>query len=427
MSVTLLGTGSADGWPNPFCSCASCRRRPARRVGCAARPPRSSTARCCSTAGPRRRSAAQRAGLDLTGLRHVLLTHAHPDHCAPGVPAVPVLGAPTEPLACSARPTSSSRPGCGWRRTPRCGSSTVAPRRPAPLGGYDVRVLAAAHGARGACVLYDVTGPAGGCCTPPTPARCPTPRSRRWRGAAFDLVLLEETFGDLTHHGTDHLDLATFPEQLRRLRDGRRGHRRHRRRRRPPLAPEPARRRARPTARRPGAPGSSTTAPRSASAGSRRAARPDAGARRRPVRQVAARPSGCSPRTSTVTYVATAYPADHDDEWSERVRRTGRGARRAGRRSRPSTWRRCCGSEGGPLLVDCLTLWLTRVMDRHDAWDDAAWAATARSRPSPTRSTRSSTAWRTHRPPRGRGDQRGRPGRRARHRAGGGSATCWGC
>ena len=24
MRVTLLGTGSADGWPNPFCGCASC-------------------------------------------------------------------------------------------------------------------------------------------------------------------------------------------------------------------------------------------------------------------------------------------------------------------------------------------------------------------------------------------------------------------
>jgi adenosylcobinamide kinase/adenosylcobinamide-phosphate guanylyltransferase len=28
---------------------------------------------------------------------------------------------------------------------------------------------------------------------------------------------------------------------------------------------------------------------------------------------------------------------------------------------------------GGPLLVDCLTLWLTRVMDTHEAWDDDIW------------------------------------------------------
>ena len=25
MEILLLGTGSADGWPNPFCRCASCR------------------------------------------------------------------------------------------------------------------------------------------------------------------------------------------------------------------------------------------------------------------------------------------------------------------------------------------------------------------------------------------------------------------
>ena len=24
MELVLLGTGSADGWPNPFCMCASC-------------------------------------------------------------------------------------------------------------------------------------------------------------------------------------------------------------------------------------------------------------------------------------------------------------------------------------------------------------------------------------------------------------------
>ena len=28
MQVRLLGTGSADGWPNPFCACGSCTDRP---------------------------------------------------------------------------------------------------------------------------------------------------------------------------------------------------------------------------------------------------------------------------------------------------------------------------------------------------------------------------------------------------------------
>jgi adenosylcobinamide kinase/adenosylcobinamide-phosphate guanylyltransferase len=51
---------------------------------------------------------------------------------------------------------------------------------------------------------------------------------------------------------------------------------------------------------------------------------------------------------------------------------------------RPAHWRTeetldlvaLLGVDGDPLLVDCLTLWLTRVMDAADAWDDATWAAT---------------------------------------------------
>jgi adenosylcobinamide kinase / adenosylcobinamide-phosphate guanylyltransferase len=93
-----------------------------------------------------------------------------------------------------------------------------------------------------------------------------------------------------------------------------------------------------------------------------------------------------------VVYVATAYPATADQEWAERVRRH--------RERRPDGWRTLetidlvpLLREAGPaLLVDCLTLWLTRVADRHDAWrtgdfgavedeiDElvAAWAASDR-------------------------------------------------
>ena len=75
-----------------------------------------------------------------------------------------------------------------------------------------------------------------------------------------------------------------------------------------------------------------------------------------------------------VTYVATAYPIGTDDEWDQRVLRH--------RADRPAHWRTeetldlvgLLSEPGEPLLVDCLTLWLTRVMDRHDAWDDEVWA-----------------------------------------------------
>lgn len=77
--------------------------------------------------------------------------------------------------------------------------------------------------------------------------------------------------------------------------------------------------------------------------------------------------------TADVTYVATGYPADHDPEWTARVARH--------QADRPPTWTTVetldlvglLAENGGPLLVDCLTLWLTRVLDRADAWEtDAA-------------------------------------------------------
>ncbi len=82
-----------------------------------------------------------------------------------------------------------------------------------------------------------------------------------------------------------------------------------------------------------------------------------------------------------MTYVATGYPPDPtgeggDDTWAERVR--------LHRSRRPGHWSTLettdlvplLRSDGGPLLVDCLTLWLTRVMDDHDAWTDTTWDAT---------------------------------------------------
>ena len=73
--------------------------------------------------------------------------------------------------------------------------------------------------------------------------------------------------------------------------------------------------------------------------------------------------------TAGVTYVATAYPADHDPEWTARVA--------AHRARRPATWSTVetleltdlLVADGGPLLVDCLTLWLTDRLDRAGAWD----------------------------------------------------------
>lgn len=83
---------------------------------------------------------------------------------------------------------------------------------------------------------------------------------------------------------------------------------------------------------------------------------------------------GLLAEAADVTYVATAYQPGDDREWQERIE--------LHRSRRPADWTTLetldltglLSSHGGPLLVDCLTLWLTRLMDVHDAWDDDAWA-----------------------------------------------------
>ncbi|GHJ38130.1 adenosylcobinamide kinase/adenosylcobinamide phosphate guanyltransferase [Streptomyces sp. TS71-3] len=76
-----------------------------------------------------------------------------------------------------------------------------------------------------------------------------------------------------------------------------------------------------------------------------------------------------------VLYVATGGTRAGDAEWAARVR--------AHRERRPASWEtvETCdlvpllAGDGPVLLIDCLSLWLTAVMDEVDAWDDAEWAA----------------------------------------------------
>jgi adenosylcobinamide kinase/adenosylcobinamide-phosphate guanylyltransferase len=226
-----------------------------------------------------------------------------------------------------------------------------------------------------------VTGPGGRLLYATDTGPLPGPTVGAVRDAAYDVVLLEQTFGDRTGHGTDHLDLATFPDQVRRLRavgavtadtDVVAVHLSHHN----PPTPELSRRLAAWGARV--VDDGTTLRPRPAS---RPGARPTPRSGTRTLVLGGAR-SGKSREAERllaaerdVSYVATGYPSGPDDEWAERVR--------LHRERRPAGWRTLettdlvtlLEDDGGPLLVDCLTLWLTRVLDRHDAWDDAVWAA----------------------------------------------------
>lgn len=380
MDVLTLGTGSADGWPNPFCACASCTaERTAGRM-------RGQTSvlvdgRLLLDLGPETPRAAERLGADLSRLEHVLVTHAHPDHCSPamllfrswaGDGPLDVVGPPDVVEACRmwVAPDSPVR------------FRAVAPGDRLRLGGYDVRVLAARHGAEGTAVLYDVASASGRLLYATDTAALPEETVQALAGAELDLVLMEETFGDVRDHDTDHLDLGSFPDQLRRLRSVRAltddtdvvvVHLSHHN---PPTA-ELARRLADWGARvvddgtrlRPGrgvAGGDTSGSGRGQDRRTLVIGGARSGKSREAERLLSAEPA--------VTYVATSYPSGTDEEWDDRIRQH--------RADRPGHWRTVetldlvglLGEEGEPLLVDCLTLWLTRVMDRHDAWDDEVWA-----------------------------------------------------
>jgi adenosylcobinamide kinase / adenosylcobinamide-phosphate guanylyltransferase len=394
MNLLMLGTGSADGWPNPFCSCASCTsERAASRL-------RGQTSvlvddRLLLDCGPETPRAAERLGADLTGLRHVLVTHAHPDHCAPafllfrswiGDAPLDVVG-PADVI-------DQARMWVAPDSTVRFVTVSAGDRL--ALGDYDVRVLEARHD--GDAVLYDVSTTDARLLYATDTGPLPQATLDAVAGAAFDVVLMEETFGDHLTHGTDHLDLATFPEQVHRLRaagavtehtDLVAVHLSHHN----PPTPELDRRLSAWGARTvadgtmlgqdhavTGGAGTVIAGTRTLVIGGARS-----GKSREAERLLAAEPE--------VTYVATSYPAGDpsgdpsddasggpsgddpgdDPEWTERVRRH--------QARRPAHWATVETLDlvglltvgGGPLLVDCLTLWLTRVMDTHEAWDDDIW------------------------------------------------------
>lgn len=387
MEVLLLGTGSADGWPNPFCTCASCQALSA------AGEVRGQTAALVDDVllldcGPEAPRAALRAGRTLQGVRHLLLTHAHPDHLGPAAllwrrwahrdEPLDLVG-PAEALAACADWIGPLDP---VRRVPLAAGDRVK------VGDYTVTGVRAKHEID--TLMYDVTGPDGARLLYATDTGPPQRETlETLRDAAYDLLLLEETFGDVTDHDTGHLDLVTFPQVLAGLRDVgavtdttdvvavHLGHGN-------PATPELTRRLA-PWGARQVADGTPVTVPgRLAETVPVPAAPPRRtlvlGGARSGKSWEAERRLAAEPR---VTYVATARPEfeEFDSEWAARVQ--------AHRDRRPAGWvtietrdvAKVLDEATDAVLVDCLSLWLGDAIERDDYADRvdelvAAWRGT---------------------------------------------------
>ncbi|MFF1445179.1 bifunctional adenosylcobinamide kinase/adenosylcobinamide-phosphate guanylyltransferase [Streptomyces sp. NPDC058295] len=325
MEVTLLGTGAPAGLPRPDCSCAVC----ATSLGADAR---AATALLVDGAllldlTPGAAFAAARAGHSLGGVRQVLLTHPHD-------------GPPVEV------PAGLPQPGRvpDWRESPL-------------LTGHRVRAVAMDAPGTG----YAVAGPDGQRLLYLPPGGAPAGLEEGSEAAEpYDMVLADlvgrpdalaklravGAVGPATDVVAVHLDHDVPPgAELRR---------------------------------------------RLAAAGAR--AVPDGSTlivgvyedvpdvSRRTLVLGGAR-SGKSVEAERrlesfpdVLYVATGGTRGGDTEWASRVA--------THRDRRPGSWRtvETCdlvpllARDGAPLLIDCLSLWLTDVMDSVGAWDDAQWA-----------------------------------------------------
>lgn len=322
VELTLLGTGAPAGLPRPDCPCAVC--------ACALGPDaRAATAALVDGAllldlTPGAAFAAARAGRSLSGVQQVLLSHPH------NGPAVEV-------------PAGLPQPG----RVPDGQELTL-------LTGH--RVLAMALDAPG--TGYAVTGPDGErlLYLPPGGA----PAGLEDAAEPYDMVLLDvvgrpDALARLREAGaagptTDvvavHVDHDVPPgAELRRR-----------------LAAAGARAVPDGTSLRVGAYEEVPDVPRRTLVlgGARSGKSVEA------ERRLESFPE--------VLYVATGGSRNGDTEWAARVA--------AHQERRPGSWRtvETCDlvpllkDDGPPLLIDCLSLWLTDAMEAAGAWDDAEWA-----------------------------------------------------
>jgi adenosylcobinamide kinase / adenosylcobinamide-phosphate guanylyltransferase len=323
VELTLLGTGAPAGLPRPDCPCAVCAT---------ARGPEARAATALLVDGallldltPGAALAAARAGHSLVGVRQVLLTHPHD-----GPPLDLPAGLPTA------------------GRVPDGRELTL-------ISGHRVRALPMDHPGTG----YEVTSPDGDRLLYLPPGAAPAGLAEGL--AAYEMVVA---------------DVVGRPDAIARLRaSGAIGattdvvavHLDHD----APGGPELTRRLAAAGAR--AVPDGTTLI-----VGEYHAV-PDVP--RRTLVTGGAR-SGKSLEAERrleafpdVLYVATGGSRDGDAEWAARVH--------AHRERRPGSWRTAetcdlvplLAEEGPPVLIDCLSLWLTDAMDKAGAWDDERWAA----------------------------------------------------
>ena len=369
MRIEVLGSGAADGWPNPWCTCSSCT---AARVQGVHR-----TQSSVLLDGTVLIDVGPTVGRhDLSGVRAVLVTHNHLDHHFPQAWVWRSWAEHAGPLTVVAPPSVLA----AARFDPAVVAIPAVPGDVHEVLGYEVRVLKAEH--PDDAVLYDITGPDGAtllyaCDTGVLPEETVQALDDR----SLDVLMLELAGTPIP----SHLTLDTWPAQVARLEavgavtGSTKVFATHVGHHNPP--PDELDRQL--AALRASVARDGQVIDTSVYGG-------------HTVLVLGGQSSGKSAHAEAlvsggVTYVATAPPRPDDPDWARRV------AVHAARR--PGHWVTLetadlvplLQEDGGPLLIDDLGLWLTSVLDGH--WDSAdardvfdkalhdlswAWGATSR-------------------------------------------------
>ena len=217
MRVALLGTGSADGVPNPWCGCATCADQAPR----GRRSPTSALVdgRLQLDSGPEAPGQAARLGHSLAGVEVLAIGHAHHDHCDPAftlyrswVAPRPLTVIGPAPVIASVRPWLDDIGIEYDLREVTAGDVVEA-------AGYRLTALAANHVAFGEAVLYLVDDGHRRLLYATDTGLLPDSTLTALTGVRLDAVLLEETFGTRTDLTEGHLHLETFAQTVAALRE----------------------------------------------------------------------------------------------------------------------------------------------------------------------------------------------------------------
>lgn len=166
MKLTYLGTAAAEGWPGIFCRCEFCGK--ARLLG--GKDIRTRSQALLDDAllfdlGPDTYMHMLHDGLDMPGIRHVLITHTHQDHFYPVELLFRSHGFAHEvedmltlygsdAMVRAVKDSFKAYPDGSVLRRGKIACSEIALYEPTDIAGYLVSAMLAAHDKNEHCYIY---------------------------------------------------------------------------------------------------------------------------------------------------------------------------------------------------------------------------------------------------------------------------------